>query len=49
MPPLCRVLRLTPALKTRFLYEELIERSVTIEFDGEPVRPDSIVVNGLDP
>ncbi|MER7178190.1 cytochrome P450 [Streptomyces hyaluromycini] len=35
-------------VEIRLLYQELIERSIGIELDGEPVRLDSIVVNGLE-
>lgn len=35
-------------LEIRSLYQELIDRSIRIEPDGEPTRLDSIVVNGLE-
>ncbi|RPE41533.1 cytochrome P450 [Streptomyces sp. Ag109_O5-1] len=35
-------------VEIRLLYQELMERSIRIEPDGEPIRLDSIVVNGLE-
>ena len=35
-------------VEIRLLYQELIDRSIAIEPDGDPVRLDSIVVNGLE-
>ena len=35
-------------LEIRLLYQELIDRSLTIEPDGQPRRLGSIVVNGLE-
>ncbi|MGI5182535.1 cytochrome P450 [Dactylosporangium sp. CA-152071] len=33
-------------VEIRFLYEELLDRNIGVEFDGDPVLLDSIVVNG---